>query len=60
MYEDSSKNLKLKGLETFGSGWYWSSSESDRGYAMEQQFSDGKQGIYLKDLSASVRAIRAF
>jgi hypothetical protein len=54
------KNLKLKGLDTFGSGWYWSSSESDRGYAMEQQFSDGKQGIYLKDFSASVRAIRAF
>jgi hypothetical protein len=60
MYEDSSNNLKLNGWETFGSGWYWSSSETDRGYAMEQQFSDGKQGIYLKYFSASVRAIRAF
>ncbi|MDR2537577.1 MAG: DUF1566 domain-containing protein [Treponema sp.] len=54
------KNLKLKGWDNFGSGWYWSSSETDRGYAIEQQFSDGKQGIYLKDFSSSVRAIRAF
>jgi hypothetical protein len=54
------KNLKLKGWDNFGSGWYWSSSEIDRGYAMEQQFSDGKQAIYLKDFSSSVRAIRAF
>jgi hypothetical protein len=54
------KNLKLKGWDAFGIGWYWSSSESDKRYAFQQQFSDGGQGIYIKNYTNSVRAIRAF
>jgi hypothetical protein len=54
------KNLKLKGWDNFGSGWYWSSSESDKRYAFQQKFSDGEQGIYIKNYTNSVRAIRAF
>jgi hypothetical protein len=54
------KNLKLKGWDNFGSGWYWSSSESDKRYVFQQQFSDGEQGIYIKNYTNSVRAIRAF
>ncbi|MHB9296735.1 hypothetical protein PilKf_02510 [Pillotina sp. SPG140] len=58
------KNLKVKGLGGFGSGWYWSSSEIGDS-AWRQQFSDGSQdGDHLsygtKPNAHSVRAIRRF
>jgi hypothetical protein len=40
--------------------WYWSSSESDSGNALEVMFSDGTLGITNKDVNCRVRAIRAF
>jgi hypothetical protein len=54
------RNLRLSGWDTFGIGWYWSSSESDKRYAFQQKFSDGTQGIYIKNYTNTVRAIRAF
>jgi hypothetical protein len=60
------KNLKAKGLGGFGSGYYWSSSETDHQlYAWLQSFNDGNQvgsGSYSsrKSSTHSVRAIRQF
>jgi hypothetical protein len=54
------KNLKRTGWDNFVSGWYWSSSESDKRYAFQQKFSAGEQGIYIKNYTNTVRAIRAF
>ncbi|MDR3343848.1 MAG: DUF1566 domain-containing protein [Treponema sp.] len=58
------KNLAQKGLGSFGSGWYWSSSESNGYNSWLQRFSDGSQGYANdhgnKDVSYSVRSVRAF
>jgi TolB-like protein len=59
------KNLKSKGKGGFGDDWYWSSSEDAPEYgsydgAWFQAFSDGYQGIYLKNDTSFVRAVRAF
>jgi len=70
-------NLKLKGLGGFGSGWYWSSSQSNNlsawaqrffyyGYTEEQynkfieEYSFIEQYSFIKNLTGSVRAVRAF
>jgi hypothetical protein len=58
-------NLKAKSLGSFGSGWYWSSSEVDGDSAWVQRFSDGAQSYggdynYNKSSAYSVRAIRRF
>jgi hypothetical protein len=53
------RNLKTRGLGNF-SLWYWSSSEHSKDYAWVQWFTDGVQGIYDKDSTLSVRAVRAF
>jgi TolB-like protein len=54
------KNLKAKSLDSFGNGWYWSSSEGNGNIAWGQYFSVGSQGSYTKGNAGSVRAIRAF
>jgi hypothetical protein len=56
------QNLKVKGLGGFGSGYYWSSSESSGSgyYALAQRFSNGSQDINSKSDPRSVRAIRQF
>ena len=60
------KNLKQRGLGSFGNGWYWSSSQMDRWLSWSIRFSDGftfSGGSYpdgRKNLSHSVRAIRQF
>jgi len=55
------KNLKQKGLGGFSDGWYWSSSQlSGNRDAWGQRFSDGSQSSYNKDITLSVRAVRAF
>ena len=41
-------------------GYYWSSTESNRYTAWEQTFYDGDHGNYFKNLTARVRAVRAF
>jgi hypothetical protein len=55
------KNLKAKGLGSFQSSWYWSSSEIGSFFAWYQDFSNGSQeSIYLKGNTYCVRAVRAF
>ncbi|MDR1956656.1 MAG: DUF1566 domain-containing protein [Treponema sp.] len=44
----------------FGIGGYWTSSETNSSYAWNQSFSGGLQGSYSKNLTYSVRAVRAF
>jgi hypothetical protein len=44
----------------FGNSHYWSSSEVDSGNARGQSFSSGYQGVYTKNYTLSVRAVRAF
>ena len=44
----------------FGGGYYWSSTESDNGYAWRQYFASGNQTSSNKDLTTNVRAVRAF
>jgi hypothetical protein len=55
-------NLKQKGLGSFSSSWYWSSSQDDTDYSWHQRFSDGTQGggFSSKYLAHSVRAVRSF
>lgn len=53
------KNLVKTGIIK-GYAWYWSSSQSNNGYAWVQRFSDGCQNdIYKYDIIC-VRAVRAF
>jgi len=54
------KNLKQKGLGGFGSSWYWSSSQTNNRGAWVQRFSDGVQSYDAKNVTYSVRAVRAF
>jgi TolB-like protein len=54
------KNLKAKSLDSFGNGWYWSSSEGNGNIAWGQYFSVGSQGSSTKGNAGSVRAVRAF
>lgn len=57
MYE----NLHLPGLGAFGSGYYWSSSESYSRGAWSQDFGSGDQlDAGNKDDESRVRAVRAF
>ena len=56
MYE----NLKGKGLGSFGSRFYWSSSQDDTIDAFIQSFYDGRVNFAHKYFTYSVRAIRAF
>jgi len=53
-------NLKTRGLGGFDDDWYWSSSQHDSNYAWLQNFNDGNQLNYIKNVSYSVRAVRAF
>ncbi len=54
------KNLHNKGLGSFASSYYWSSSEYDGSYAWGQYFSSGNQdGIYRYN-AYRVRPVRAF
>jgi hypothetical protein len=54
------QNLKLKGLGGFSDGWYWSSSQNWHNESWSQNFSGGKQDVYYKGITYSVRAIRSF
>ena len=44
----------------FASGEYWTSSEDPPSWGWSQRFSDGSQLGLRKDLTASVRPVRAF
>ena len=48
------------GVNGFGSGVYWSSTESSSGYAWDQFFSNGGQLPTVTSTAMLVRAIRAF
>jgi hypothetical protein len=54
------KNLKKRGLGNFDNSWYWSSSQSNVNGAWNQNFRNGYQQGDFKNLTYSVRAIRAF
>ena len=55
------KNLKARNLGGFGSGWYWSSSQSSsNNVAWLQRFSDGVQDYLYKHSNCAVRAVRVF
>jgi hypothetical protein len=54
------KNLKQKGLGSFGNNYYWSSSQDSSDVAWGQGFSSGFQYSYFKNVASSVRAVRAF
>jgi hypothetical protein len=55
------KNLKQKGLGSFGDGWYWSSSQFPNGNA-GQHFGDGGQAGFgsSQNFVFPVRAVRSF
>jgi hypothetical protein len=55
-------NLKKAGRGSFGSAWYWSSSEYVNYYAWSQYFDCGTQSNinYYKYYYGRVRAVRAF
>jgi hypothetical protein len=52
------KNLHAKGLGGFTNSGYWSSSEEYDAWFL--RFGDGSPGTGSKDISLSVRAVRAF
>ena len=54
------KNLKQKGLGGFKNNWYWSSSQRINTSAWSQRFNDGHQDYHTKNITRSVRAVRAF
>jgi hypothetical protein len=54
------KNLKQKGLGNFLDLWYWSSSQFNYNHSWVQNFGDGSQDYYYKNLTYSVRCVRAF
>jgi len=57
------RNLKLNGLGNFDSGWYWSSTEGSRGYALVEYFTWETQSAFKKSTDTHfvrVRAVRAF
>ncbi|MDR1507571.1 MAG: DUF1566 domain-containing protein [Treponema sp.] len=53
-------NLKRKNLGSFQNAWYWSSTQDDTNYAWVQRFGNGDQYYSDKNLTYSVRAVRAF
>ena len=53
-------NLRQAWLGGFSSAWYWSSSEGNGDSAWDQYFDDGVQDHPSKDVTDSVRAVRAF
>jgi len=53
--------LKKNGVGSFAANYYWSSSENDYRYAVNQNFSyDSGGAVSIKSLTKYVRAIRAF
>jgi hypothetical protein len=53
-------NLQKPKIADMGSYFYWSSSESNDLDAWSQYFSDGRRSLNHKNLTYSVRAVRAF
>ena len=54
------KNLYRKGLGSFASDYYWSSSEFNADYAWKQNFSSGNQSGHGRYNGNRVRPVRAF
>jgi TolB-like protein len=54
------RNLKRKGLGEFQNSWYWSSSQHNPNDSWEQNFGGGSQYDLVKNLTYSVRCVRAF
>ena len=52
--------LGLGNIGGFASNYYWSSTEVGNGSAWGQDFHNGIQVSYSKDLTRFVRAVRAF
>ena len=52
--------LNRAAMYNFSNGNYWSSTESTISTAWSQNFSDGSQNRYFKNLTLYVRAIKAF
>jgi hypothetical protein len=55
------QNLRRRNLGSFGSDWYWSSSQSEhRNDALAQRFNNGSQNAKAKRDDFLIRAVRAF
>jgi hypothetical protein len=59
-YELNEMYLQKDDIGGFSSDFYWSSTESDNGYAWRQTFYNGNQNDSNKGSNTSVRAVRAF
>ncbi len=53
-------NLHKAGVVVLSEHYYWSSSEDDAYYAWYQDFRNGSQLKYVKDVTLRIRAARAF
>jgi hypothetical protein len=53
-------NLHLEGVGEFMNDFYWSSTEGGIQHAFNDNFDDGSQDDYFKDMLCYVRACRAF
>ena len=58
IYDNKTTLEAVDGFSPFSS-YYWSSSDHDFNFAWRQNFFNG-QGLYYKDLTYNVRAVRAF
>ena len=62
MYQNigQGNTLGLGNVGNFANNYYWSSSEQLNNYAWNQNFNNGYQNYSLKNVTVSVRAVRAF
>ena len=60
MYSNIGQGSPLGNIGNFDNDYYWSSTEYDKDFAREQDFSNGHQDHYYKVTTYNVRAVRAF
>ena len=60
LYIGQGNSLGLGNIGGFNVYGYWSSTQDGNDYAWGFDFGNGLQGVFFKNLSATVRAVRAF
>ena len=60
MYSNIGQGSLLGNIGNFADEYYWSSTEDGYEFAWERNFNDGGQGSVNKNITDSVRAVRAF